>query len=258
MNEHGEGKLEHEISQAELADQINGSIDELWQRYGWKCQKEIVWRKKSEKPPERIARVLQRPRSLDDENEKFVLAIFGTESADQRQRISEIINFLIPHEVAHAVAEENQAQYETELPSEQFADLKTSRQITPELFYSGANELAADVVGYRLAVDSDRQDAFSESLVAHLQDDMQRQRAAELEPFYRDQARFETLISYLEKQGVDFKDNERLHEVLDFWQATRGQALEADDQRRYQEMCDYLKLIADKSQHIPLTAEKTK
>lgn len=256
MNEHGERKFEHEISQAELADQINSIVDELWQRYGWQCQKEIVFKEKSEKQPENFARVLQRPHSLNDENEKFVLAIFGAESGEQRKRIVETINFLIPHEVAHSVTEINRKQYETGLPQEQLKDLNSSHVIQPELFYNGANELSTDMVAYRFAVEAGKSQEFCESLVRLLYQDLQQEKTGEVKPFYRDQARFETLVNYLENQGMDFKKNEQWREVSDYWQKTRGQVLEVDDQRRYREMCDYLEVIADKAGRIPLTVEK--
>jgi len=249
MSEFKEGQHEQEISSEDFKTQVVERIDNIWLKYGWSCQKEITFTDKIIKPAS-TARVLERPTDLNDPSQKFKAIFYIAENSNERENIAKTLDFLIPHEVAHNIQGLHKDKYEMELSKEQIDDLNQSQHINPEDFYSGANEISTDIIALEMA---ENQEKSIESLIVHLEQDMAREKAGELQPFFRDQARFEVLLNYLSNNRLIGEDDlEKLNKIINFWGSERKNLLDEKDQNRFSQMKAYLIEIIERVKMIKL------
>jgi hypothetical protein len=244
-----------ELSREEFEQSVNLRVNALWQEYGWQCQKEIQFRDESLKPG-RLAMVKKRPKSLEDPQDKFVLAVYVGKDTQERESISKILDCLIPHELAHSVTEINKLAYTDPLDVDQSGDLNKSKHINTVHFYSGANEIATDVVAWRFSKNSIDKEKFAESVAHLISDDVTREKSGEYQPFYRDQARFTALIKYIQERGIEIEQDQRIQDALAFWEKSRGEILDKEDLRRFGELVIYLQNTIKKAEKIPLEKKK--
>lgn len=252
MKESPEPRPAPEQHKEEFKRAVTERVESLWQKYGWQCQSEIQFRDEPIRPGY-YARVNQRPKSLNNPEDKFVLAVFTGKDQTERDSISKMLDWLIPHEVAHAVTETQKLTYTEPLHPDQHMDLEKSKHLKPEIFYSGANELATDVVAWRFAGDKLQQEENADSLAHIISEEVAKEKSGEYnEPFYRDQARFAALIDYIRQQGIPIDQDQRIKEAMDFWSEGRGKNFDADNQKRFDELVQYLQNTAKKAEAIEL------
>ncbi len=250
MGEKFENEPQLEISQEELESFINGRLDEIWQKFGWRCKKEIIF---SDEPirPGGYARATWFPKSTDDPEDKFTMTFFTGKDDVERMKIKEMLDFIINHETAHLITEKNKLVYSEPLSEDQHEDLEKSKlDLKPEIFYTGSNELATDVMAWQMADGRDQQEALAKSIGLLIKHSADQDRENEGEIFYRDQARFTLLAEHIQSQSIDIMSDPNVADSIKYWLELNNNTLDQEDARRYDELVGYLKRVIPKAQKI--------
>lgn len=252
MVESKEPTFEGEPTKEDIERFIVDRIQLLWSYFGWQCKIEPAF---TEEPIKQggYALVQQRPKDVSDSNERFkVLFFVGKNSAD-RAEILKTLDFIITHEVAHVITGMHSHMYSLPLTREQLNDFNQSKRVKPELFYSGAHEIATDMVGLRIAEHIGRQQEFASSFLSTVVREVSREQGGEVEPFLSDQARFAVFADVLQQMNL-LPDHEsaQLQTNLEFWRSSREELDEAD-KARFSELVKYFREVADRASRIEVS-----
>lgn len=256
MSEFREQGMEEEASREEFQQHVLEMVNALWERQGWQCQKEIFFQGTPFRPGE-AARVKKRPKDLMDPEDSFEIGFYMGQDIRERRDLEATLDFLVRHELAHSLSEQYWTEYEEILSDAAISDLNRSKQINPEHLYSGANEIATDVIALSLCEDEEEQHAFARSFLHLLATEVAQEKSGTLDPFYRDQARFEVMLEYLkEKELLDKNRSDQIRRILAHWRYGREKQLDEKDLRRFEQMREYLKRTIQKAKSINSSNKK--
>ncbi len=246
---------ESERNREEYVAEITKRLADLWDQHGFRCQREIEFSDTLDRT-QSSARVIHSPTSLYNPEEVFQVRMYVSPDTAEREQLLSTLDWMLPHEVSHVITDAHKTDLRPPLSDEVHADLEQSNaDLKPEVFYTGADEVATDVVAWRLQQSTEAQHRFAESLASFMHQDMTQEQSGKLEPFLRDRARFTVLVDFLKEQGIDVESDDRFTEVLAYWE-TDVSTLNADDQRRYGELLRYLLQITERTLHIPINQDE--
>ena len=244
-------QFDKELTREDLERFVSERVQLLWSHFGWQCQHEIVF---TEQPVKAgvYATVKKRPKDMNNPNEKFQVVFWVGRDNAERAEILKMSDFIIMHEVAHSIVEAHRAAYAITLTQEQKTDLNLSAHIKPELFYSGAHEIASDMIALRIAEETGKQRQVISSFVSLVAHDVSREQAGKLDPSLTDQARFMVFIDQVKPLNtLSDQESASLREALEFWQSSRdSMLLDEVDKERFAKMAEYFRETADRTKGI--------